>query len=547
MSLSTFQYYFQCFIDRPLVNGIGANGQVQFQPASDESDEMDPFVKRFQKNMSSTLHGKLYLEVENYFKIRDCRVNSSEAVSFNPTFLQPTTGKWIVPSACPFDGYLPLPLKELEEKNGTILDYCRGVLKKRLIAFRERKKDVKFCFHLGDAMDFCYEDSPLKFDLIDTSTLADDVGLANLLNAAPRKLRSNESVLFTESFMRLDMLISAEQYLNEMLCCPLSLIPTIYGLRLKDNIGLGSEMPPPFLVANTSFSFFRLFWMKALPFEGVSLVLSQTLEDSLDRLKTACFTVPTKVPSNLWKICGISRYSPLTFCYVVSDMIRRGSIQNSTALMSKMFHAPRPVFRQELETIQAWMKNRPVWRVKISIPFKSAEEMWSLVKVCSPILRAILLPFSAGVFDMNSQNNHIIDNIDFVVVKKSGRDGEIGHAQLSFLLQDKKILKTHRIVVVEMDSLQSVCSVGDLRQLKRKWVELFNGSYPCPMEPSPLASGSFSEPRLVAESCEESDEGYTIRFKMRSASGGKSNATLKGILKKMPIFNCVSLQRLIFL
>ncbi len=153
---------------------------------------------------------ELVNEVKQYFKTGNCGLKKSEArASVNPTFLQPTTGRWLVHySSCPFESYLPIPLKIVDEKdhrqNGTVLlRYCQGELKKLLIAFRKRMERVKFYFHPCDALELCFDDSLPKFDLIDTSNLADHIGLVNLLTVGAQKLRSDQSILLTES-MNLD-------------------------------------------------------------------------------------------------------------------------------------------------------------------------------------------------------------------------------------------------------------------------------------------------------------------------------------------------------
>ena len=155
-----------------------------------------------QLSRSSNLSKMMINETRQYFQTGNWG-KGSEAASVNPTFLEPKTSRWVLGhTICPFYSYLPLPVKELNEKNvkkGIIADYCRNELKKLLIAFRERMKKIMFYFHPCDALAFCYGDLPYKFDVIDTSNLSDDLGLANLLNAAGRKLLSHQSLLITEA------------------------------------------------------------------------------------------------------------------------------------------------------------------------------------------------------------------------------------------------------------------------------------------------------------------------------------------------------------
>ena len=158
------------------------------------------------------------------------------------------------------------------------------------------------------------------FDLIDTSNLADQDGPVNVLNASARMLRNDQSVLLTMSKFWSFSAPDVVQYVQKMLCCPPSLIPTIYGLRLLNNFELGHEV---FGSLRSTSILFR--WKKSPPpFQGVPLALSPALEKSLNQLRTECFALPEPFPSALPKagMRGNGFYTPLTFCYVLGDLIQ---------------------------------------------------------------------------------------------------------------------------------------------------------------------------------------------------------------------------------
>lgn len=260
---------------------------------------------RHGSNSGQNPKAKLVDEANQYFKTGVCGPSKSVARSnVNSTFLQPITGNWVVHYvSCPFEGYLPIPWEVVDEKNhlqdGTLLfRYCQGELKKLLVAFRERMERIKFYFHPCDALGLCFDDSLPKFDLIDTSNLSDHFGLVNLLIGAARKLRSHQSVLFTESLMWSNAGSSEAHYLQKVLCCPLSLIPALYGLRLIDNVELGPETLRTMRTLSLSVS--RLRWKRALPFVGVQLSLSPALDQSLKYLRAKCFT--TTISTGLKKL-----------------------------------------------------------------------------------------------------------------------------------------------------------------------------------------------------------------------------------------------------
>ena len=446
-------------------------------------------------------------------------------------------------SDCPFDAYAPLPLKELAGKidqNWIISGHCRSQLKKLLIDFRNRCEDVKFYFHACDALAFCYQDSPLKFDVIDTSNVADYVGVANLLNAASRKLLSDRSVLFTESMLWTNVAPDVALYVQEVLCCPPSLTPTIYGVRLMDDVELGPTKLR--LLRPYFFPPIRLRWKKTLPFDGVPLIVSPDLVNSLSRLRDECFGMTTSKPAPIWTSPGVTRsgigyYSPLTFCYVLGDMICRGAMPGPSALISSSFAGLPPVFRNSLQTIQAWMEHRPIYLVKISFPFGSAEQSMyeKMASWCHPNLRLILVPtpeFVANITkknakqsalfqkDMNSTSKHFIDNIALKITTTSS--GVMDQIEISFLLEDCKLLQDICGLVVDVENHTPLFFINGLDNPRM----IFNRvSQPYPWDlVKPLAVAA-DTPRLTAMSCLESEKDYAVHFKVLC----KDQTSLRGI------------------
>ena len=470
---------------------------------------------------------KLTPEIRQFFKTGICgQVDSSTTTtSANPTFLKPTTGKWLLSYAsCPFRGFFPLPFKALldakEVKNGFIADFCKDELKKLLTAFRKRMNKIMFYFHPCDALAFCYGDLPYKFDIIDTSTLADTLGLANLLNAAGRKLLSDQSLLITESMEWMRVAPSVAQYV----------------FRLMDNVELGQNVPRSNRTIAAMPS--RLRWKKAMPFDQVPLVLTPSLETCLHRLMSACCLRPSQDTAYLKResFCW-PHFSSLTFCYVLSNLIQRGGITTTSSLWN-IFIAPlRPVFRKSFEICRAWMENRPVWRVNLRATVSPAlSKIIEDEMACRSYLRLVLVPAhvfssldSASTFsrltDLNSTVNHFINNAQFRVKVESS--GLIEWADISFLLDDCSLLKTHAGIFVTPSGSKTF-SIDPLSDCIRS-TELFALPYPWHCEnptTHPSASGSSKSLLLTGESCEETEDAYTIRFKI--VSGGSSKP-LSGI------------------
>ena len=479
---------------------------------------------------SGELKAKLRSEFRQYFETGNCGQSSTTRTKVNPTFIHPATGRWFVHyAACPLDGFFPLPMNELENqkdnKFGVAFGYCRVELKKLLKSFINGKERIKFFFHLSDALSFCYQDSPLKFDIVDTSNLADHVGLANILNAAARKLDSDKSLLITESLQWVKVAPDVAQYLQEVLCCPHSLIPTIYGLRLLNIVQLGSEKLHSIRFLNGASS--RLRWKKSLPFEKMPLILSLDLVGSLERLKKLCFLSPS-APDR----CGMDLYSPLTFHYILSDMVQRVGFPDPPALVADAISGLPPTFRKSLETIKAWMEHRPVWRVKVVVPFSLFGS-----QVVPPVLRLVLVPardFAAtlGVskglgklFDQTSTKNHFIDNFDLSLKLKTG--GGIEWIEMSFLLKDRGLLESHGGIIVDVANGLPIFAIG-LFSSRPHQVDPFDQRYPWVWrkKSNELAQVSSGQSRLIVDSCTEMEAFYIIRFKLLS---GRKEVNPSGI------------------
>ena len=516
--------------DSSLTNGADVNAaNTNFSEAVKTSVDHSQFFL-FNKDIDlphpmpgSQLVANLTKEIEQYFTSGNSDGDGIECRKLiNPTLFQPKTGKWFVHLACcPFVGYAPLPLKELDrsvEHNRIAFEYCQAELKKLLITFKKRKETVTFDFHPCDPLLFCYQDSPLSFDIIHCSFLEDEVGLVNLLNAAARKLHSEQSILVTESrawpFVALDM----SRYLQTVLCCPLSLIPTMYGLRLMENVELG---PDTFIsMRNSPIPISQLRWKKAQPFEGVALAMSPLLEQTLERLRKFCFLV--KDLSDLMKRCAMICYSPLTFHYVVCDLIQRGGLP-ATAMES--FHPPS-FFRTSEKAIQAWKECRPVWRVNVCIKFDQDNQtffyrMWN---ECTPSLRLILAPHSALLAAYKCRENflelfastesHFIDNLDVNIKRKA--NGEIDLIYISFLLADRNLLKNHSGVIVAFENqlpllTRYLAMTMNNSQVVR--VEKFSQPYPYPRnQGEELSVAADCSKKLTEINCQESRDAFTLRF-----------------------------------
>ena len=139
----------------------------------------------------------------------------------NPTLLDPVSWQWHVHYAVnPFAGFMPLPLGCLQQPVGKkagkrteeypLTAACKRILREQLASFKAYSRGGGLRFHVwgSDALQLAIYDLPSRrvsveasatpdvtvtstcFDVIDTSNLADHVGLLNLLACCTPLLKS---------------------------------------------------------------------------------------------------------------------------------------------------------------------------------------------------------------------------------------------------------------------------------------------------------------------------------------------------------------------
>ncbi|XP_071100889.1 uncharacterized protein [Haliotis cracherodii] len=204
------------------------------------------------------LKDRYHQEIRDFISTGVTRVNSkslsSEQIvdSFkgNITLLRPGCSIWKVPdSCCPFFCYdFDLELHRYDGRTVTLASLCLEILKKWVESFQAAMKDdcaIKIHMWHGEATEVCETDLPedLRFDFIDTSNLADRVGLISVLSCSRDRLKSANGLLRTESFnyTKLEGYISVEIFLRDCIDVPILMYPTVFGLHLAEDISLGHE------------------------------------------------------------------------------------------------------------------------------------------------------------------------------------------------------------------------------------------------------------------------------------------------------------------
>jgi hypothetical protein len=96
-----------------------------------------------------------------------------------------------------------------------------------------------------------------------------------------------DAVILTDTVSWQFLKPSAAEFVEMSFCCPLSMIPTLYGLKLLDNVRLGSSVPVK--VWREVPKSTPLRWQRALHYStNVQLDLSPALKNAINRLKELC-------------------------------------------------------------------------------------------------------------------------------------------------------------------------------------------------------------------------------------------------------------------
>ena len=146
------------------------------------------------------------------------------------------------------------------------------------------------------------------------SNFVDNVGLANLIVACCQRLSDNpNAILYTE--IMTDNQHSANNIVETSLCAPLSLIPTIYGLRLADHVEL-RDSAVDYLRCNSLQRGrpVNLCWQKVPLCQNIKWTPSPELNQCLTKLANLCHSkVLLKLPSAMSSAGNEFFYTPQTF------------------------------------------------------------------------------------------------------------------------------------------------------------------------------------------------------------------------------------------
>lgn len=492
------------------------------------------------EDFTDLLKQKLKQEVENYIETGNCRSTDqlSSTAAINPTFLEPKTFRWRVNIySCPFEAYLPLPYSELEmaTEDFVTTPYCQKILKNLVSSYRTVAEFINFRFSLNDDLQFFHTEATETFHVIDCSTNAEDLGLPNILLSCSRRLTSPNALLITGSKSCSRLASTTAQYVEEALCAPMSMIPTLYGFRLTNPVDLGCAT----YSRNGNFGGFTpitLTWSPAPQFRNVPFCLSPAIDDFLKKLHKKCYFLEDFDRERFKKNLCFKAYTPLTYSYVVARLT-----QHDQQGYRLQFVKVAPQFKLAQKSVSDWVNNFPVILVTTIQPFTpELKTLFNKTRILfrAPNLRLILIPsnhllkVSLKLFAMKeSEKNypidwaaenpdvHYIDNFELLYHKNDA--GRLRSMQLSFIQPlTYDLSPDHCAVLVEVFTGSVMMNMGAVADMERQGIK----NWAIDSSPFLSLSSSISQEVLMeAVSCQESAHDFVVEISIHSKDVLKSN------------------------
>ncbi|XP_046448552.1 uncharacterized protein LOC124197216 [Daphnia pulex] len=455
-----------------------------------------PFVKK-----------KINVEVLECYRYGSSRrQNDEKPVCVNPTLLNPETHDWkILCLSTPFEGYLPMAKGELITSVEEIMTHsCSEILKRLVSSYRSRIPTVKIFFHLEEAVEFCYSDAN-KFDVIDCSDFVSHVGLANLVVACCQKLSDNPNAVFYTKIIT-DRHHSINNIVETSLCALLSMIPTIYGLRLADHVELRDSAVDYLRTLRIRHPVI-LCWQKVPNFQNIKLVPSPDLNRCLTKLAKICHQTKLPNPSITRSTVDKCRrgegfYTPLTFHYILDSMIKR--LRHDCWLPDIRQLEIAPQFRLARRVLEDWKNGKKMKRFSAGVIY---EVNSTAIKERTRTLRLVVVPP-----DLPDEHRDLaaIQYIDNFELEFNHTSKGVAVKTVSFLLpSDHGFDETYIAIVIDAFHGITIQPLLFLESFKSMRVEEY---LPIVQNKSQLPLDPKNKMYMKVESCIESEEQYTLRI-----------------------------------
>ena len=177
-------------------------------------------------------------------------------------------------------------------------------------------------------------------------------------------LANQESVILTTMYLGCIQAAwknSLLDYIESTLCCSLSMVPTIYGMRLTNHLMLGSPSPVKLHENIAKDQFLKLKWKSVTDFAGsFKLDFSPVLRNAIDKLAASASRFFSESRT-------FSEYPLNTYLYILDSLSRRCELLPNGATLQSLFQAEvAPEARLTYRTESAWLSGEPVLQYYIS-------------------------------------------------------------------------------------------------------------------------------------------------------------------------------------
>ncbi|GMH37423.1 hypothetical protein BSKO_05296 [Bryopsis sp. KO-2023] len=290
------------------------------------------------------------------------RDDPGDAENFLPnvTLLHPESRRWLNHyGSSPFPAYRHVVSDKNLRDAGGLVKACQRRLQEWVVALQTRTRlespTVEVSLHCSDALEFCLcGEVSRSFDVIDTTNLADHVGLLNLVVCAgPRLTNRLGSRLCTSTLTWGFYTENLRDYVDKALSFNSKFAPTILGLRLMTNLEKG-KAPDEMLFGGMGHDERRLEWQPMPPLSAPINVddelIRQTIQSGkkipqqpepcavgvqLARIVRTCCFLPLGKDSS--EKCGLRLSSPTTLALLLKNMDSRCVMETSGGALSGSF------------------------------------------------------------------------------------------------------------------------------------------------------------------------------------------------------------------
>ena len=241
---------------------------------------------------------------------------------------------------------------------------------------RLRKERNRFHFYFGDSLELCLTNGELhnKMHVIHCSfAFVTYAGLANILSSVTCCLNGDipEAIVVTEFSGSQTDIPPVINVIESKLFCPLTMIPTVYGLRLLDHIRLGSSVCYQLHDRFIAVVPYALKWIKApvALSTNVRLDVSPALMKIVFDLMETCFNNGSVsryflegknyVRTLFFQSTYFRRNSPLTFYKICSPFFNRHNlVEGETESLTTQYIPAQ--FQLAWRALKDWMEGKQV-------------------------------------------------------------------------------------------------------------------------------------------------------------------------------------------